>query len=126
MYKMLPLVWPKKVGILLHSSIFCEIHHVQSSLCLKDLLILLPYFIPQRGSLENLDKKLLFEVSVQKPACASQIVSHMWRLTIITKQWYHPLLVVCSNRMVSDEIASREIADESLCFEQSYDRLKIC
>ena len=35
------------------------------------------------GSLENLDKNLLFEVSVQKPACASQIVSHiprMWRL----------------------------------------------
>ena len=39
--------------------------------------------IPQRGSLENLDTNLLFEVSVQKPACASQIVSHklrMWRL----------------------------------------------
>ena len=36
--------------------------------------------IPQRGFLENLDKKLLFS---QKPACASQIVSHirsMWRL----------------------------------------------
>ena len=40
--------------------------------------------IPERGSLENLDTNLLFEVSVQKPACASQIVSHtlrMWRLT---------------------------------------------
>ena len=39
--------------------------------------------IPERGSLENLDTNLLFEVSVQKPACASQIVSHilrMWRL----------------------------------------------
>ena len=39
--------------------------------------------IPQRGSLENLDTNLLFEVSVQKPACASQIVSHIlrtWRL----------------------------------------------
>ena len=29
------------------------------------------------GSLDNLDKNLLFEVSVQKPACASQIVSVM-------------------------------------------------
>ena len=41
--------------------------------------------IPERGSLENLDKNLLFEVSVQKPAFASQIVSHilrMWRLKI--------------------------------------------
>ena len=40
--------------------------------------------IPERGSLENLDTNLLFEVSVQKPSCASQIVSHilcMWRLT---------------------------------------------
>ena len=39
--------------------------------------------IPERGSLENLDTNLLFEVSVQKAACASQIVSHilrMWRL----------------------------------------------
>ena len=39
--------------------------------------------IPERGSLENLDTNLLFEVSVQKPASASQIVSHilrMWRL----------------------------------------------
>ena len=37
--------------------------------------------IPVRGFLENLDKNLLFS---QKPACASQIVSHilrMWRLT---------------------------------------------
>ena len=37
--------------------------------------------IPERGFLENLDKNLLFS---QKPACASQIVSHilrMWRLT---------------------------------------------
>ena len=36
--------------------------------------------IPERGFLENLDKNLLFS---QKPACASQIVSHilrMWRL----------------------------------------------
>ena len=35
------------------------------------------------GFLENLDKNLLFEECVQKPACASQIVSHvlrMWRL----------------------------------------------
>ena len=40
--------------------------------------------IQERGSVENLDTNLLFEVSVQKPACASQIVSHilhMWRLT---------------------------------------------
>ena len=40
--------------------------------------------IPERGFLENLDKNLLFEECVQKPACASQIVSHilrMWRLT---------------------------------------------
>ena len=40
--------------------------------------------IPERGFLENLDKNLLFS---QKPACASQIVSHilrMWRLT----RWY--------------------------------------
>ena len=81
-------------------------------------------FYSTEGLSGEFGQKLLFEVSVQKPACASQIVSHMWRLTIITKQWYHPLLVVCSNRMVSDEIASREIADESLCFEQSYDRLK--
>ena len=39
--------------------------------------------IPERGSLENLDTNLLFEISVQKPACASQIVPHilrMWRL----------------------------------------------
>ena len=37
----------------------------------------------QKGALKNLDKNLLFEVSVQKPACASQRVSHilrMWRL----------------------------------------------
>ena len=37
--------------------------------------------IPERGFLENLDKNLLFS---QKPACASQIVSHtlcVWRLT---------------------------------------------
>ena len=36
--------------------------------------------IPERGFLENLDKNLLFS---QKPACASQIVSHIlrvWRL----------------------------------------------
>ena len=36
--------------------------------------------IPERGFLEILDKNLLFS---QKPACASQIVSHilrMWRL----------------------------------------------
>ena len=40
--------------------------------------------IPERGFLENLDKNLLCEECVQKPACASQIVSHillMWRLT---------------------------------------------
>ena len=39
--------------------------------------------IPERGFLENLDKKLLFS---QKPACASQIVSHilrMWRLIML-------------------------------------------
>ena len=39
--------------------------------------------IPERGSLENLDTNLLFEASVQRPACASQKVSHilrMWRL----------------------------------------------
>ena len=39
--------------------------------------------IPERGALENLDKNLLF---TQKPACASQIVSHilrMWRLMIL-------------------------------------------
>ena len=39
--------------------------------------------IPERGFLENLDKNVLFEECVQKPACASQIVSHilhMWRL----------------------------------------------
>ena len=39
--------------------------------------------IPERGFLENLDKNLLFELTVQKPACASQIVSHtlcVWRL----------------------------------------------
>ena len=36
--------------------------------------------IPEKGFLENLDKNLLFS---QKPACASQMVSHilrMWRL----------------------------------------------
>ena len=40
--------------------------------------------IAERGFLENLDKNLLFEECVQKPACASQIVSHilrMWRPT---------------------------------------------
>ena len=40
--------------------------------------------IPERGFLENLDKNLLFS---QKPACASQIVSHilrMWRLIILS------------------------------------------
>ena len=36
--------------------------------------------IPERGFLENLDKNLLFEECVQKPACALQIVSYMWRL----------------------------------------------
>ena len=39
--------------------------------------------IPERGYLENLGKNLLFS---QKPACASQTVSHilrMWRLTNI-------------------------------------------
>ena len=38
--------------------------------------------IPERDFLENLDKKLLFEECVQECACASQIVSHMWRLII--------------------------------------------
>ena len=33
--------------------------------------------IPERGTLENLGKNLLFKLSVQKPACASQIVSHI-------------------------------------------------
>ena len=31
--------------------------------------------IPDKCSLENLDTNLLFEVSVQKPDCASQIIS---------------------------------------------------
>ena len=42
--------------------------------------------IPERGFLENLGKNLLFS---QKPACASQIVSHilrMWRL--IRRNWF--------------------------------------
>ena len=50
--------------------------------------------IPERGSLENLDTNLLFEATVQKPACASQIVSHiidMWRLT--NKKAKHNVLV---------------------------------
>ena len=43
--------------------------------------------IPERGCLENLDTNVLFEVSVQKPACASQTVSHilrMWRQMTLT------------------------------------------
>ena len=48
--------------------------------------------IPERSFLENLDKNLLFS---QKPACASQIVSHilrMWRLikpAVCWLQWNH-------------------------------------
>ena len=44
--------------------------------------------IPQRGSLENLDTNLLFEVTVQKIACASQIVSHILRMWRLIKSTY--------------------------------------
>ena len=43
--------------------------------------------MPERGSLENLDTNLLFEVGVQKPACASQIVSHILRMWRIMKRF---------------------------------------
>ena len=47
--------------------------------------------IPKRGSLENLVTNLL---CVQKPACASQIVAHMWRLIKFgTSGWRKSLLV---------------------------------
>ena len=45
--------------------------------------------IPEWGSLENLDTNLLFEVSVQKPACASQIVSHILRMLRLTSHWFY-------------------------------------
>ena len=46
--------------------------------------------IPERGSLENLDTDLLFEVTVQTPACASQIVSHILRhIYTSIKRDYH-------------------------------------
>ena len=45
--------------------------------------------IPERGFVENLDKKLLFS---QKPACASQIVSHILRMRrLIRHQSFMPL-----------------------------------
>ena len=54
--------------------------------------------IPERGALENLDKNLLF---TQKPACASQIVSHilsMWRLikyfACFNINWYNCEIII--------------------------------
>ena len=49
-------------------------------------------FLGGGGSLENLDTNLLFEVSVQNTACASQIVSHilrMLRLNKVEAQFYN-------------------------------------
>ena len=80
--------------------------------------------IPERGFLENLDKNLLFS---QKPACASQIVSHilrMWRLKssdinfptglITTKEWYLPK---CSNGATVTAISQTTavVSDPILC-----------
>ena len=56
--------------------------------------------IPERGFLENLDKNLLFS---QKPACASQIVSHirMWRLMIMALDSWSILITEISCYIIS-------------------------
>ena len=49
----------------------------------------------QRGALWRIWTQIvLFEVTVHKPACASQIVSHMWRLimTGLKNRQCHALL----------------------------------
>ena len=53
--------------------------------------------IPER-ILENLDTNLLFEVNVQKPAWASQIVSHVeTKKSTLTANWHYGIRHIAEN-----------------------------
>ena len=57
--------------------------------------------IPERGFLENLDKNLLFS---QKPACASQIVSHILRIWRLNDKIVWELFLYKKHRMPRDHL----------------------